>query len=462
MEFNFSDIFQIAMIQVKSVVERDIETLKRALPDLDIDMKKYSPHQIWIAFERCSFRPENIKQYLEDGGDITFYHFHVREEDWEQYSPSRRDTIRLMFTNPNLFYYRNRPPGCSPKFGPWTEAEAIFFHQRYLIFKHYGINDKFWGLFSISMERFGYSVSSWAKTMYKPELFRGLPKPEFPKMTKEEYLDSLKKEGIDRIYDGLRKSSSTNVLTLQQGDIYRSQAMLHKKHKKTKIKAQIKKIDTNEPILSRNKHKILEENEKKKTKKTKTNVKKKVVCVASDEISSSDYDNHDKTEEEEEREDQSTITNKSNMRVNKKKDPVKPNKSILHFSRHSDTQEFRVREEVYNFINQDDEKEMPDYATAEKSPDFFRMSSPPPEEKYNLAEGAMDCLTGMPMRRPMMNREGYVLDASSWEKIRNRLVEPPFPCYTFEMDDLIEITDDNCFLLAPYFINCCVGGISYK
>ncbi|EAY02983.1 hypothetical protein TVAG_325550 [Trichomonas vaginalis G3] len=57
--------------------------------------------------------------------------------------------------------------------------------------------------------------------------------------------------------------------------------------------------------------------------------------------------------------------------------------------------------------------------------------------------GAPDPLTGEPIKVPMMDDTGYVLDIQTWREIFKENIIPPRPIYINSENDLIEITNRN-------------------
>jgi hypothetical protein len=87
---------------------------------------------------------------------------HLPQALWESFSESRRGSFRQMFSNPNSFFYRNRPPGDPQKFGGWSPSELKEFLDRVDYFHNVlKIRDGLWGLFSVPLRgRLGYQCSN--------------------------------------------------------------------------------------------------------------------------------------------------------------------------------------------------------------------------------------------------------------------------------------------------------------
>ena len=361
------------MIQCPELIRSDIQTLTKESQSFPSEIKKYSPEQIWVAFERCGYSARAIPEYILKGGNIDIVPFHISLQEWQQFSPCRQESIRVMFSNPNAYYYRNRPPGQEPKFGSWSEEEEIAFHNRYQVFQHFGIAEKFWGLFAVPLQRFGYTCSSWCKTSYHPERLRGLPKPNIPNMTKEEFLEAAKQEAIQIVFDSILKSPDPSSLRLIAGDPSKP----------------IKKIRTRNSISSSFKDTFIDE-----------------------EI------------------DDTPIMSRHQIKVRERKE--------------------------HNFFEDSEnehEKEKTRKTYSPPGKKFHSTQRQNSEEKMNLALGARDQITGCPMRKPMMNRDGYVLDKDTWDLLARGKVVCPFEYSEIGPDDLMEITSENYMKYQPYIMN---------
>lgn len=90
----------------------------------------------------------------------------ISSELWNSYSPSRRQSFKNMFTNPNAFFYRNRPPGDPQRCGSFTKEEEEQFLERIKYFRKLGISDGLWGLFAVPLKgRLGYQCSNFYRLM---------------------------------------------------------------------------------------------------------------------------------------------------------------------------------------------------------------------------------------------------------------------------------------------------------
>ena len=91
----------------------------------------------------------------------------VSPEVWSSFSPVRRESFKTIFTNPNSFFYRNRPPGDPQKFGPFSAEEEAQFIERLRYFREeLGIYDGLWGLFAVPLRgRLGYQCSNFYRQL---------------------------------------------------------------------------------------------------------------------------------------------------------------------------------------------------------------------------------------------------------------------------------------------------------
>lgn len=368
-EFDFSHIMSIAMIQVPDIVRRDISVITKYFKKKSVDTAGCSTDQIWYAFERCGYDPRAIENYIKQGGNVEPLPFHIKDDEWAKISPCRQDAIRVMFSNPSAFFYRNRPPGQEPLFGNWSEEEEFAFHDRMLFFQHFGISEKHWGLFAANQKRFGYSCSSWAKNMYKPEKYKNRPKPTFPDIPKEEIVDYLKKEAVQIIIDSIKSAGERNAAILSGEPSKPGKSARSKNKKPEESTSSHEKIDSYDGILTRNKEKALAGETAEKS-----------------------------------------TSNKGKRQAHEHAD-----KKVVH--------ETKV------------------------------ISLKAKDEKINLALGAKDQITGLPMRKPTVNRDGYVLDRETWKLIREGRIVCPFDITAYSKSDLVEVTAQNFNELKPFLLN---------
>ena len=93
---------------------------------------------------------------------------YITDEIWRSWSPIRRESFKQIIKNPNSFFYRNRPPGDPQKRGGFSEEEEKQFLDRLEYFKTLGVEDGFWGLFSVPiLGRVGYQCSNFYRALIK-------------------------------------------------------------------------------------------------------------------------------------------------------------------------------------------------------------------------------------------------------------------------------------------------------
>lgn len=345
------------MIQVPEILEQDILVISSSADYLEQELPGYTPEQIWIAFERCGYDPQPVPEYIKNGGNLEVLPFHLKTKDWREISPCRQSAIRVMYSNPNAFFYRNRPPGEEPMFGPWTEEEEISFHDRLQLFKAFGIAEKHWGIFAATQKRFGYTCASHYKKDYDPLRFKDRPKPEIPDIPKDKILDYLRKEAFDIVVNCIKNAGSNSVQTINNTVAVAPPLKPRIRNRTEKLSiTNIPKLDEDDPIISRRAYQ-----EKQYSKQQSQ------------------------------------------------------------------------QSEPSADINLPEEK-------------FY-------EDSVNLALGARDTVTGLPMRIPMINRDGYVLDKQTWNQILNGQIQCPFDITTLSNEDLTEVTNENFGRLSPYISN---------
>lgn len=107
--------------------------------------------------------PEQIKVY-------------VPPDVWESYSQVRKDSFRQMFSKPNAFFYRNRPPGDPQRNGKFTEEEEAQFLERLKYFREeLGIMEGQWGLFAVPLRgRLGYQCSQFFRELLLEGKIKGV------------------------------------------------------------------------------------------------------------------------------------------------------------------------------------------------------------------------------------------------------------------------------------------------
>lgn len=114
--------------------------------------------------------PSKTKKVVIDDDKLTEkLKLYVSEEIWSSWSPIRRESFKQIMTNPNTFFYRNRPPNDPQKYGAFTQEEEELFIKRVNYFRHdLKIDDGLWGLFSVPIRgRLGYQCSNFYRQLIR-------------------------------------------------------------------------------------------------------------------------------------------------------------------------------------------------------------------------------------------------------------------------------------------------------
>ena len=399
LEIAFDDVYPIAMIQAKNELLKDLEYLNSYISQDPISFGKLTKEQIWIAYERCGFDPTKILMYIEGKGNTEVIPFHITEEVWNNISPCRQVTFKTMFSNPNGFFYRNKPPGQQAFKGNWTEEEKIEFHKRFQLFEHFGFVNQKWGLFSVTLTRYGYSCAMFFKE-YDPSQYSFVELPPFPDIPNESFENFLTDQAIDVIYQSIKEIETLDPTSLLPVDV-----RCANQDPKQKIRFREKEKEKNKP--AENKEKEVDKNTNmKKSASAQVVFKKK--NKADDFLKTLDNSelNVEKPDTTSLSYSQSAVFDKKKKKKNK---PEKPKKKNIH--------------------------------------------PPPPQDDVNLTFGAIDAVTRLPMRKPAMSREGYVFDLTTWHEIINGHIECPFVIAPLTANDLIPLTDENFALYKPFIRN---------
>jgi hypothetical protein len=122
----------------------------------DSDSDTYTP------FKKCKCLPTMAFQRVP--ADLRGW---ISEDVWSTYSLIRRESFCLMHTNPNAFFYRNRPPGDPRRFGCFGQDEERLFLERLWYFREdLHIEDGLWGLFAVPLRgRVGYQCSNFCRSL---------------------------------------------------------------------------------------------------------------------------------------------------------------------------------------------------------------------------------------------------------------------------------------------------------
>lgn len=94
----------------------------------------------------------------------------IPQEIWDSYSPIRQESFKLILSNPNSFFYRNRPPGEFQIKGGFTDEERELFFKRVYFFREVlkMKEIRVWGLFAVPLTgRVGYQCSSFYRQCIK-------------------------------------------------------------------------------------------------------------------------------------------------------------------------------------------------------------------------------------------------------------------------------------------------------
>lgn len=91
----------------------------------------------------------------------------ISKSEWDSWSNIRRKSYYNIETNPNTFYYRNRPPGEKQKIGGFDSNEKKQFLERLKYFQEeLGITDGKWGNFAVPLVgRVGYQCSNFYRKL---------------------------------------------------------------------------------------------------------------------------------------------------------------------------------------------------------------------------------------------------------------------------------------------------------
>jgi hypothetical protein len=256
--FTVEKVFPIAMLQIESVLKSDVDKLNDYINKKRKEFEKYSDNNIWIAYERCGFNPEGICSYIDSGANLKIIDFHVKEDEWEALTDSRKESLRSIFQNPNTFLYRSRPPGEKAPNGPWSSDEIEAFHRRLLFFRHFGVQYEYWGLFSVPLKRCGYSCASFAKS-FNPDEHPITGTIEYPDIPKHEIYNYLVREAVDKIISCLKSCKSLGVNSLfpifsvkaKSSKPKQSDSTLKSKTKQKKGRSFLKSLDYSDLILTK-------------------------------------------------------------------------------------------------------------------------------------------------------------------------------------------------------------------
>ena len=128
----------------------------------------------------------------------------VPPDMWNSYSSHRQESFRMMYKNPNIFFYRNRPPGDPQKRGPFTREEEEQFLERLRYFRDdLGISNGWWGLFAVPLRgRVGYQCSNFYRRLVREGKITALDNGSDElgrRKVSQDALDRLAQEALDFI-----------------------------------------------------------------------------------------------------------------------------------------------------------------------------------------------------------------------------------------------------------------------
>jgi len=396
-ELTMKKVFPIAQIQSKSVVSADLKALNKNLKNIMDNYPKLPLEKIWYAYERSGYNPNGVIDYIKSGKSLDPLPFRLSEKIWNSWSSARQDSLRVMFSNPNAFFYRNRPPGEAPIHGSWNEDEEARFHDRIVLFRKLGLSDQCWGLFSVPfVGRVGYQCSNFFRQQYVPDRFANRPPLSIDSKFKNNPVETLKEQAYDYTMTVMTKSNVNTVKMLDPISVQDG----------TTIKPKIPRPKT-------------EEQEKNKVEEEESTVSmvKRIRSLKSE--------------------------NKPLLPASKEKIKKKIKKLVRKKDNSTDNTEETQKDEIEPIVA------LPEPAKEIKK----KMKNSNLAISINLAIGARDVVTGKPMKNPMTNRDGYVLDKDTWFKVMSGEERCPFPVSYVCQEELIEINEKNFDLLKPYLVN---------
>lgn len=191
--------------KIKNVIKKD-------------SMKKKSP----ISGKNTSDNKNDTSSIIPD-----FLKPFITQEVWDQFSPIRRESFKLLLTNPNSFFYRNRPPGEEPKRGSFSPEEEAQFIERVRYFREdLHINDGLWGLFAVPLNgRFGYQCSNYYRYLIAEGKIKD-PKYKVLENGKLSYIRGTGRNFPDDSYEILEKEAFQYIKKCLENENQQPMAML--------------------------------------------------------------------------------------------------------------------------------------------------------------------------------------------------------------------------------------------
>lgn len=325
---------------------------------------------------------------------------HIAPELWNRYSDVRRQSLIQMFTNPNSFFYRNRPPGDRQRYGPFTAAEEELFMERLQQFRDLGLTNLVWGLFAVPLSgRVGYQCSNFYRLLVKSKKVHDdsyvvTPdgKLKFVRQrsqpTNSAAVKKLENEAIQYTLECMRNADEivTPVKIEESGELTEVESRTARSRPKRSHVIEVPREKEPEP----QKH---SEPAPKTVKKKKTPPPPPPRPI-------------EKRKEE--------PPKKSKKK--KPKPPPEPPENPPELPYNPEAWESVVPAPL---TNDSDEYEYEDNDGYEYDP----------EDDKTAAKNAPDPITGRPIQTPMIDlTTGLVMDEESWDMVMNGKAEPPINC----------------------------------
>lgn len=159
----------------------------------------------------------------------------ITQQVWDQYSPIRRESFKLLMKNPNSFFYRNRPPGEAQRYGSFSPEEEAQFMERVRYFREdLNVNDGLWGLFAVPfIGRLGYQCSNYYRYLIAEGKIRD---PKYQKMEngKISYIHGSGRSFPEESYEKLEKEAFQYIKKCLENGNQQPIAMLPENYRKRK------------------------------------------------------------------------------------------------------------------------------------------------------------------------------------------------------------------------------------
>ena len=330
------------------------------------------------------------------------------QDKWNILSQQRKQDCLNILNQPNTFFYRERPPWETPKFGALSKEEDEQFAKRLKLFREeYGIFNSLWGYFSIPfIGRVGYQMASF----YRAKVRNGEITDSYlevdPTTGKlRQVCDKPKQEISQSIYDILNKEAAELIANELNSMKNLSSITVHKKRVNQTFDFTMGN-GLSESDSSSSPHQKRQKRKKRKTKYTKK-----------DEMS---YETSNQTGEGETKE----LT-----------------QNLLTSSSISDTTSSDYEHLITDIkAGKDDEIQLMKQSLLDGTK---YDSSSDDQDNDCILVGARDPITGTPMKKPAMNFDGYVMDFDSWLLFLNGKASIPYDTTIQSTKELIKITSKN-------------------